>query len=575
MESSAAETVAGRIAQFLKVRGIDRVFGLCGGHVMPIWDQVARAGIRIVDVRDERAGVHMAHAHAELTGGIGVAFATAGPGVTNAITGIVNAHVARAPVVILSGVPPRPQEQMGALQDLVHTDLLHSVTRQARTVREADHVLPALDEAFARAIGDGGLPGPVYLDFPTDLLREALPGQRILDEHLEAKAKPALPPAPEAVQRAVDILWNAKRPLVVSGRGAREAGPELLALLDALDAVYLDTSESRGLVPDSHASVVSSLRGQVMEEADAVLTVGRRLDFQLAYGSPAIFKKATFVRLAEHASELRDNRRGAAEILASPALALDAIVKAAGNRKPATDRIWLETTREKHAAKREKFRALLASAPPGSDGYMHPNRLLSALQEKIAPDAVTIADGGDILSFARVALSAGPYMDPGSLGCLGVGVPFGIAAALALPDRQVVVITGDGSFGFNAIEVDTAVRHGAKVVFVVANNGAWNIECYDQRVTYDGNLVGTELRHSDYATLGRALGAHGERVEKPEELEDALARCFEKAPAVLDVLVTREAVSGDGKSGLAWVPDTQPLAAWDEAERARWAKPKD
>ncbi|MGB1547482.1 MAG: thiamine pyrophosphate-dependent enzyme, partial [Alphaproteobacteria bacterium] len=168
----------------------------------------------------------------------------------------------------------------------------------------------------------------------------------------------------------------------------------------------------------------------------------------------------------------------------------------------------------------------------------------------------------------RVALAAGPYMDPGSLGCLGIGVPFGIAAALALPGRQVLVVTGDGSFGFNAIEVDTAVRHGAKVVFVVANNGAWNIECYDQRVTYDGNLVGTELRHSDYAALARALGAHGERVEKPEELEGAIERCFEKAPAVLDVLVTREAVSGDAKAGLAWVPDTQPLAAWDEAERA-------
>ena len=291
---AASETVAGRIAEFLAVRGIDRIFGLCGGHVMPIWDQAARGGIRIVDVRDERAAAHMAHAHAELTGGIGVVLATAGPGVTNAMTGVVNAHVARAPIVVISGVPPRPQERMGALQDLVHTDLLRSVTRYARTVLETAHVLPALDEAFARAIGDGCVPGPIYLDFPTDLLREHLPGHLVFEEHRKAKPKPERLPDADAVGRAVEMLWNAKRPLVVSGRGAREAGPELLALLDALDAVYLDTSESRSLVPDAHPAVVSSLRGQVMAEADVVLTVGRRLDFQLAYGSPAIFKKAAF-----------------------------------------------------------------------------------------------------------------------------------------------------------------------------------------------------------------------------------------------------------------------------------------
>jgi len=567
-QAEAPETVAKRIVEFLVARGIDRIFGLCGGHIMPIWDQVARAGIRIVDVRDERAAAHMAHAHAELTGSIGVVLATAGPGVTNAITGIVNAHVARAPVVVLSGVPPRPQEQMGALQDLVHTDLLDSVTRYCRTVREAAHVLPAMDAAFARALGEGGVPGPVYVDFPTDILRARLPRHQVLPEHVAPRPAPQMPPDPAAVAEAVDALWGAKRPLVISGRGARGAGPEICALLDALDALYLDTSESRGLVPDSHAAAVSSLRGKAMEEADVVLTLGRKLDFQLAYGSPAVFKQARFVRLAAHAEELNDNRRGTPEILATPALALQAILAAAGNRKSATDGAWTQGMRAKHAEKRKKFADLLRKAPPGSDGYMHPNRLLSALQERIAPDAVTIADGGDILSFARVALSAGPYMDPGSLGCLGVGVPFGIAAALALPGRQVVVVTGDGAFGFNAIEVDTAVRHDAKVVFVIANNGAWNIECYDQRVTYDGNLVGTELRHSDYAGLARALGAHGEQVEDEKDLGDAFARCLENAPAVLDVRVTREAVSGDGKAGLAWVPDTQPLEAWDTAERA-------
>jgi acetolactate synthase-1/2/3 large subunit len=197
---------------------------------------------------------------------------------------------------------------------------------------------------------------------------------------------------------------------------------------------------------------------------------------------------------------------------------------------------------------------------------MHPNYLLAALQEKIAKDAIVIADGGDFLSFARVGLNAGTYLDPGSLGCLGVGVPFGIAASLAQPDRQVVVATGDGSFGFNAIEVDTAVRHRAPLLIVVANNGAWQIEVYDQATTYD-RVVGTRLQASDYAAMARAFGMHAERVEHAEQLPAAIDRALANRPALLDVLVTSDAVSADAKSGLAWVPDLQPLATWDEAER--------
>jgi acetolactate synthase-1/2/3 large subunit len=176
-----------------------------------------------------------------------------------------------------------------------------------------------------------------------------------------------------------------------------------------------------------------------------------------------------------------------------------------------------------------------------------------------------VADGGDFLAFARVGLSAGTYLDPGSLGCLGVGVPFGIAASLAAPGRTVVVATGDGSFGFNAIEIDTAVRHGAPVVIVVANNGAWQIEVYDQETTYK-RVIGTQLQYSDYAAMARAFGMYGERVERAEDLPQAIDRAFANRPALLDVLVTTDAVSADAKSGLAWVPDLQPLAAWDDAE---------
>ncbi len=566
-QPASDNSAAALIARFLKARGVDRVFGLCGGHIMPIWMRLDAEGIRIIDVRDERAAVYMAHAHAELTGGLGVALVTAGPGVTNAMTGIANAHVARASVLVLSGTPPRAQENRGALQDMAHTDFVRPLTRYARTVRQPELVLQELDEAVSRAFGQGGEPGPVYLDFPVDTLRAEVPRALQLPEHFAPKARALLLPDPAAVQQAVDLLWSARRPLFVSGRGARGAGAPLTRLLERLNALYLDTGESRGLVSDEHPSVVAAMRGSVMSEADLVVTVGRRLDFQLAYGSPAVFGEAKFIRIADCAPELRDNRRGAAELFATPAAALEAILAAAGDREPATDRDWARTVRAKHLERAAKLLASMKAAPPGSDGLMHPNRLLAALREKLPADAVIVADGGDFLSFARVGLPASTYLDPGSLGCIGVGTPFGIAASLAYPDRTVAVLTGDGAFGFNAMEIDTAARHKAPVLIVVANNGSWAIEVRDQQETH-GKVVGTRLQFADHAAMARAFGLHAERVERAEDLPGAIERALANRPALLDVLVTPEAVSSDAKSGLAWVPDLQPLAAWDEAERA-------
>ena len=562
------DSVAALVARLLKRRGVERVFALCGGHIMPIWMRLDAEGIPIVDVRDERAAVHMAQAHAELTGGLGVALVTAGPGVTNAMTGIANAHVSRAPVLVISGTNPTAQENRGGLQDLDHTLLVRSITRYARTVRDPALALAELDEAISRALGEGGEPGPSYIDFPADVVRRLVPKPVQREEHLRAKPRSTIRPDPARVAEAVDLLWGARRVLVISGRGARGAGPELTAFLDRLGAVYLDTGESRGLVPDTHPSVVAAMRGSVMGDADVVLTVGRRLDFQLAYGSPAIFGQARFVRIGDVPGELRDNRRGDVEILATPAEALRALTEAAGNQTASVDKGWAEGLRRGHEERARKLRQSMAAAPSGSDGRLHPNRVLAALQEAMGADAIAITDGGDFLSFARVGLSASTMLDPGPFGCIGVGVPYGIAASLAFPDRPVVVATGDGAFGFNAIEVDTAVRHKAPVLIVVANNGAWQIEVHDQTVTY-GKVVGTRLQFSDHAAMARGFGMHAERVETEEQLKPAIERALARRPALLDIVVTPEAVSSDAKTGLAWVPELQPLAAWDDAER-RW-----
>jgi len=564
-------SVAELVARFLQRRGVDRIFGLQGGHIQPIWDHLAQLGVRIVDVRDEGAAVHMAHAHAQLSAGVAIAMATAGPGVTNCVTAMANAHLERVPLLLIGGCPPVPQDDMGPLQGIDHVGILAPVTRLSRTLRVADQIARDLDKAWSIAEGDGGTPGPVYIEIPTDVLRQTVPPACVLDEHLAPKSRPRLQPDAALLARAAEHLRAAHRPLVVTGRGARGAGAALTRLLDASGAVYLDTQESRGLVDGAHASVVGAVRARAMQEADLVLVVGRKLDYQMGYGSPAVFKQARFVRIADCAEELRDNRRGEVELLADAGLSLAALADALSKPSATLDTAWTGALRAEHVKRAAKYAEAMNLAPAGRDGHMHPNRIFAALRKVLAPDAITIADGGDLLSFARMGLETRHYLDAGAFGCLGVGTPFAVAAALLHPERQVVAITGDGAFGINAMEIDSAQRHGAKAVFIVSNNAAWNIERLDQEMNYGGRVVGTTLAWSDYAGMARAFGLHAERVTDPARLEGAIRDALANAPALIDVVTTQDALSSDAGKGLGWVPDRQALTAWDEAEQARRA----
>ncbi len=562
------DSVAAWIALLLKERGIDRVFGLQGGHIQPIWDHLSRKGIRIIDVRDEGAAVHMAHAHAELTGSLGVAMVTAGPGVTNCVTGIANASLARVPVLLIGGCTSRFQANMGPLQDIPHVEIMRPVTRFSRTARVPDQVIRELDEAISMAMGDLAEPGPAFIEVPTDVLRTRVTSNLVPKDWISAKPPRLSSPDPASIEEAVQMIRAAKRPLVVSGRGARGSGKFLVDFLDRINALYLDTQESRGLVPADHPAVVGAVRAAAMSQADLVITLGRKLDYQLGFGSPAVFPEANFLRISDTASELIDNRRGNPEILAQVSLVLQAIAGKIGEEIGDRDEVWLSGLREKHRSRITK--GVSRSGPnTGADGKIHPQAIFEALREIAESDYIAIADGGDLLSFARVGLQATTYLDAGAFGCLGVGVPFAVAAALAYPERQVISVNGDGAFGINAMEVDTAVRHGAKAVFIVSNNAAWNIERHDQEFNYGGRVVGTLLRHSNYAAMGEALGAYGERVEDPKDLTAAIKRGIANSPAVIDVVTSQDAVSSDAMKGLGFVPDYQALTAWDDAERRR------
>jgi len=391
----------------------------------------------------------------------------------------------------------------------------------------------------------------------------------VLQEYLMPRTPPRVAPDGSEVARAAALIAEARRPLVLTGRGALTASAELVRFLDASGALYLDTQESRGLVPATHPSLAGAVRARAMKEADLVIAIGRKLDYQVGYGSPAVFPDAKWIRIADNADELTDNRRGEVELFAHAALALDALTAALPERAP-LDVEWMHAMHDEHVRRAKKYGEALATAPAGNDGHMHPNRIFAALRDALQPDAVTIADGGDILGFARLGLDTPrTYLDSGAFGCLGVGTPYAVAAALLKPERQVVAITGDGAFGINAMEIDTAKRHGAKAVFIVANNAAWNIERVDQEMNYDGRVVGTTLDWSDYAGMARAFGLHAERVTDPRRLRGAIEEALAKAPSLVDVVVSRDTVSTDAAKGLGFLHDYQALTPWNDAEEAR------
>jgi len=565
--------VADVVARRLVGQGVRRIYGLCGGHIQPLWDAVARAGIQVVDVRHEAAAVYMAHAAADLTGDLAVALVTAGPGLTNAVTAISNAAVSRSPILVISGRPPRPQTGMGAMQDIAQADIVRPLCRNVEQVSEAHHVLARTDKAIAAALGAAdGATGPSYIDFATDLLEDTVHSADLPERSWRKREAATVAPAAEAVEQAAKLIQDSRRILVISGRSVRQAAPELRQFLELSGALYLDSGESRGVIRNDVENFVPALRGRAMREADVVVTLGRRLDFQLGYGSDAVFSPTTrFLRVGTCFQETGETRRGDVEVVGTTRLVLEQLMsRQAQPKEPDTD--WLEMMRMANANRVEAARDRYADPTPDSDARITPQYLVSAVNELLTEDAVAVADGGDILSFARVGLRPVDYLDCGALGCLGVGVPFGIAAALERPGVPVFSMIGDGSFGFTAMEIDTAVRHHAKAVFVIANNEAWNIERHDQQDRFDGNLVGVDLPGCRYDLLAQSLGAHGERVEDPGDLPAALSRAMSNAPAVVDVLVSRTAKSPDYLSGLAAVPPRHAVGTWNKHELARYTR---
>jgi len=566
----ASLSVAELVARYLVSQNVSRIYGLVGGHIQPLWDAAARAGIQIVDVCHEGSAVSMAHAEAELSGRVGVAMVTAGPGLTNAVTAIANASVSRVPVVVISGRPPRPQAGLGAMQEIPQAEIIRPLTRHVETVLDSRHLLERLDAVLLAAMGTDSSPGPSYIDFPTDLLSEPVHQTNILRIQLTLRMLHPRVPNAGTIEAARLLIAKSRRPLLIAGRSAHFAADVLARYLNLSGVLYLDTGESRGAISHTHSSYVPAMRSRVMQEADLVITVGRKLDYQLAYGSPAVFSpSASFLRIGRSFDEISENRRGDVEIQADTAAALTALAdtKAIPDYP---DREWLNTMRLENNARQERLRKTMAQQASGSDGRMHPYRLIKAIDTYLDEQSVLVMDGGDILSFARVGLRAVRSLDCGAMGCLGVGVPFAAGAAISHPERRLFAVIGDGSFGLTAMDVSTAARHRAKVLFIIANNAVWNIDRHDQLERYGGHLVGVELPDHRYDLLAQSLGLYAEMIDQAEELDAAISRGLENAPALLNVRISRDAVSADFKNGLAEVPPHQALRKWDQLEKERY-----
>jgi acetolactate synthase-1/2/3 large subunit len=536
----------------------NRVYGLCGGHIQPIWDAIGDTESSVVGTRDERVAVHAAHAEAEVSGDLSVALVTAGPGFTNAITGIANAYTSGVPLLIVTGSPPVPQFERGALQDIPHRDMAEAITMTDRTVYETGRIREYIIEAAGTALDRRG---PALVEIPTDVLRTTA----------EWEYNRPLPTGPndntaaqEPLNQATDVLSDADQPVAVLGRGSRDAADEVRDFVEAAQLPVLTTAGSKGVVPETSEFCVPGARGDAMNQADTLLILGKRLDFTLGYGSQAVFDDATFIQIDTDAAALRRNR--------TPDVSIRGTVSSAtvGLREKLNGPVgrdeWLNELQETH----QERAARMSEQKTADNDPIHPYRVCGAIERAIGNDAIIICDGGDSLSFGRVAISATKprgYLDPGPLGCLGVGLPFAIGASLAQPDADVVCFTGDGSLGFNIADIETAVREEADITIVVANNAAWNIERYDQVENY-GREIGSELSDIAFDEVASGFGAEGETVSDPANLDETIEHAVETSgPVLIDVSVDPDAVSPDAVNGLARVPNYQPLDAWDQEEK--------
>ena len=548
--SSAVISGGHLVAKALRNEGVDTIFTLCGGHIIDIYDGCLDEGIRIIDVRHEQVAAHAADGYARQTGKLGCVVTTAGPGCTNAVTGIATALRSESPVLHIGGQGALNQHKMGSLQDLPHVDIMTPITKFAAGVRSteriADMVAMAAREAFS------GAPGPVYLEIPRDVLDREIPVETArLPEAGRYRASTKSIGDPADVEKLADLLVAAERPCILLGsqvwmaRGHEAA----IALVRGLNLPAYFNGAGRGLLPPGDPHHFHRTRRYAFDKADVIVIVGTPFDFRMGYGR-RLRAEAAVVQIDMDYRTVGKNRDISLGLVGDPGAILKAVHDAATGRADdgAKGReAWLEELRAAETKATDKLMPMFLS----DSSPIHPYRVAWEINEFLTADTIYIGDGGDVVTISAQAVqprSPGHWMDPGALGSLGVGTGFAMAAKLAHPDKEVLCYYGDGAFAMTAFDMETANRFGAPYIAVVGNNSAMNQIRYGQIAKYGeqrGN-VGNKLGDVPFGRFAEMLGGHGEEVREPNEIGPALRRA-------------REAVLRDGRCAVIniWVDPDQ------------------
>ncbi|MCP4757714.1 MAG: thiamine pyrophosphate-binding protein [Proteobacteria bacterium] len=541
------------VAKYIKeVEGIDTVFGLSGGHIDSIYDGCIEYDINLIAVRHEQSATLAAHSWSTFTGKPGVALVVPGPGFTNSISGLVNAWFDNAPLVLISGYVGLVQRDLGALQDMDQVDMIKSYVKWHGRCHEISRIGEYLSTAFRQAAS--GRPGPVFLEMPTDVLRAVIEESELLPVQ-KGNIKYQSIPDPSSLEAAAELINAAEKPLILGGNGCVGCEDELLEFTEKTGAPFVLMNKGRGVVSDENPQSLwdGAQMGifAAITQADLIIALGIRFEWILLSGKA--FPQAKMVRADIDAAEINRNRAADVGMVGDMKLILDGLNPLVEKKERSA------YLKELRTAYLEMIKDELAARTTPSDP-VHPARVVEKIGEAVNNDALFMVDGGDTGYFGLVGLkateaSAVIQAGTSTFGCIGTGIPFAIGAKVARPDKTVIVVQGDGSFGFNAMEFETAVRQNIPFVCVILNDKGWGMIKHGQEMIYGHDrVIGTALGTVHYEKMVEALGGYGERVEKDEDVIPAIKRAIASGkPACVNVMTDDTVVSPETMRYIAYL----------------------
>lgn len=530
-------------ARALKNAGVEVLFTLSGGHIMPLYDGCLDEGIRIIDVRHEQAAVHAADSWARCNpGSIGVAAITAGPGVTDGVTGIANAWRANSPILIFGGQGPFSQLRKGSLQEMDHLGVVRPITKFCDAVYQTDRIPEFVELAVRHAVS--GIPGPAYLEIPMDTWNGQCEWENVTIPRIRTEP-PRLSPDRDEVRNAIEILQSAERPMLMAGTSVKWSRGTA-AMNRFIGETHMPTYTNgmgRGSVPHDSPEFLNRSRRDAMQKIDCILLAGTLLDFRMRFGQ-TIPADAKIIQLEMDATLIGQNRATDVPLVGNLGCSFDLLLEEMKNQGVKLDfSAWRDELRVIEDKAEAKVQSKLNSDEVPIDAQRMCREVRDWLETLDSP--IVIGDGGDIVATAAKIIPVkgeGAWMDPGPLGTLGVGMPFALAAQLSHPEKRVVIVYGDGSFGLNGFEYDTAVRFDLPIIGIVGNDAAWGQMMRPQGAMLGWDrLDGTLLRRTRYDKVVEALGGYGELVEHPDELRPALERAAASGkPALINVMIKQD-----------------------------------